>query len=169
MKHMGSLLDWWRSRAQRERVMLVVMLLAVAAFLAWFALLRPLSRWQQDAAAERAGATALLAEVRAARAELARFQAALPDAQPEPVALEELLPRSATAAGVALSRQQERDGLLIAGIDAVQAPALLAWLDALARRGVAPVALDLGERDGHLHAEVAFARPALPDQPGSDP
>src|SRR5690606_21153038 len=87
----------------------------------------------------------------------------------EPVALEELLPRSATAAGVALSRQQERDGLFIAGIDAVQAPALLAWLDALARRGVAPVALDVGERDGHLYAEVAFVRPALPDQPGSDP
>jgi len=125
MKHMESWLHWWRSRAQRERVMLVVVLLAVAAFLAWFALLRPLGRWQQDAAAERAAATALLAEVHAARAELARFHAALPDAQPGPAALEELLQRSAASAGAALSRQQDREGLLNADIVAVQAPALL--------------------------------------------
>ncbi len=168
MKPPGTLMEWWRTRAPRERWMLTVMVLAIVAFLVWFAVLRPLARWQQDAAADRLAATATLAEVRAARDGLAAFQSALPD-PPAAVPLEELLPRTATAAGVALSRQQRHEGLLTVGIDAVDAPALLAWLDALARQGIAPVALDVGERDGRLHAEFAFDGAPLPEQAAGIP
>lgn len=155
----GSLSDWWNARASRERAMLVVMLLALVTFLAWFAIMRPLGRWEAAAADDRQAATATLAGVRAARAELDAFQAALAEPASGAGALDGLLPRTAAAAGVPLSRQQPREGLLTIGIDAVAAPALLAWLDTLAGHGVAPVALEAGERDGVLHAELAFAEP----------
>lgn len=169
MTSQGTLLAWWRSRAPRERILLAVMVLAIVAFLAWFAVLRPLGRWQQEAAADRLAAVAALEGVRTARAELATFRSALPEPEPMDASVEELLTRTAAASGVALARKQVRDGLVVVGIDAVEAPALLAWLDALARQGVAPVAMETGERDGSLHAELAFAGAALPRQAAGDP
>lgn len=169
MKPANPVPEWWHGRAPRERRMLIVMLLAVAAFLVWFAVLRPLVRWEETAAADRQAAAATLAGVRSARAELDAFHAALSAPATEAVTLAELLPRTASAAGVALSRQQPRDGLLTVGIDAVDAPALLAWLDALARQGVAPVALEVGERDGRLHAELAFDAQGLAAQAFAEP
>lgn len=154
----GALSDWWNTRAPRERTMLAVMLLALVAFLAWFAVMRPLGRWEAAAADDRQAAAAALAGVRAGRAELEAFQVALPGPTSGPAALQGLLPRTAAAAGVPLSRQQPREGLLTIGIDAVAAPALLAWLDTLAGHGVAPVALEVGERNGALYADLAFAQ-----------
>lgn len=152
----GPWREWWRARAPRERLMLWVMLLAMAGFVGWFAVLAPLSRFAAGAADRRVAATALLAEVRAARAGLAAFTETRPLHDPG-APLEALLAHTAGAAGVALSNQSRDGNRLTIGIDAVAAPALVAWLDTLARQhGVAPIAMEVGERNGSLHAELVF-------------
>ncbi|MCE7033199.1 type II secretion system protein M [Lysobacter sp. GX 14042] len=151
--------EWWRARAPRERLMLSVMFLAVSAFVGWFAVLAPLGRLADDAAGRHAAATALLAEVRAARAELAAFAAARPQHDPG-TPFDALLARTAGGAGVAVSSQRRDGDRLTVGIDAVAAPVLIGWLDALSRQyGVAPTAMEVGERNGSLHAELAFTGP----------
>lgn len=160
-----SLREWWQARAPRERRMLAVMFLALAAFIGWFAVLAPLGRLADDAASRRGAAVALLAEVHAARAELAAFAGTRPGYDAE-APLEPLLARTAGAAGVALSRQRRDGDRLTLGIDAVPAPALLGWLDTLSRQhGLAPAAMEVGKRNGQLHAELVFTGPEAATEP----
>lgn len=161
MTSSGSLRDWWSARNARERAMLVLMLLAIAAFALWLGAWRPLDAAARSARQHRLQATANLAEVRALAAAVAERQAQ----RPPPLsgeALAGVITRSAAAGGVAISRQRTAgDGRFVVGIDAVEAPALFAWLDLLAQQhGLAPVSLKVEERDGGLAVEAGFA--ALP-------
>lgn len=152
----GATMDWWRARAPRERLLLLVMFVGLAAFIGWFAVLVPLARLADAATDRRTGAAALLMEVRAARDELQSFAASRPQ-QEFGAPVGPLLARTAGAAGVPLSNQRQEGDRLTVGIDAVGAPDLLRWLDTLSRdHGIAPVAMDVGERNGHLHAQLVF-------------
>lgn len=156
----GRAASTWRARAPRERVMLAVMFSATAAFLYWYGGVVPLRKLAASAEAryhrEAESLVALrhtLAAIRAAR-----------EATPEPpagTAYAAAILASAPAAGVSISRQSAHgDGGLAVGIDAVDAPALFAWLEALrSNHGIAPDMLDVGRRDGRLHAELAFPGP----------
>ena len=156
-----SLGRWWSARNARERAMLALMLLAIGAFALWLGAWRPLDAAARSARQHRLQATTDLAEVRALAAAVAERQ----EQRPPPLTGEALagaIARSAAAGGVAISRQRTADdGRLVVGIDAVEAPALFAWLDLLARQhGLAPVSLKVEERDGSLAVEAGFA--ALP-------
>lgn len=158
----GSPGDWWSARNTRERAMLALMLLAIAAFVLWLGAWRPLDAVARAAHLHRLRASADLAEVRALTAAIAERQAQRPPPLSDE-ALPRAIARSAAAGGVAISRQRSAgDGRFVVGIDAVEAPALFAWLDLLARRhGLAPVSLKVEERDGSLAVEAGFAAPPV--------
>jgi len=153
---------WWSARDARERAMLALMLLAIGVFALWLGAWRPLDAMAHSARQHRLQATADLAEARALAAAVAERQAQ----RPAPLsgdALSSAIARSAAAGGVAISRQRTAgDDRLVVGIDAVETPALFAWLDLLARQhGVAPVSLKVDKRDGSLAVEAGFkAAPA---------
>lgn len=150
--------DWWRARAPRERVLLALMVVALALFVGWYGLVAPLLSWRDAAAGRRADAALALARVEADLAEIAALrQARTPNRDPESMLLD-----SAREAGVAVSRHRRDDsGARVLGIDAVDAPALFAWLDVLrSEHGVGPQRLLLEKADGRLRAELVF--PAAP-------
>lgn len=140
--------------------MLAVMFATIAAFLYWYGGVVPLRKLAASAEArydrEAESLMALrdtLAAIRASR-----------EATPRPPAGEgysTAILASAPAAGVSVSRQRAHgDGGLAVGVDAVDAPALFAWLEALrSTHGITPDTLDVGRRDGRLHAELAFPGP----------
>lgn len=167
MSARARLADWWAARAPRERIMLIAMLLALAAFALWLGAWRPLRMAAEAAQERRVRATTALAEVRAEVAAIADLQRRHPPAATAE-ALAQTVLRTAAAERVPISRQRMDDaGMLTVGIDAVAAPALFAWLDALARQhGLAPVQLEAEERNGELAAEVGFA--TVPADAGVD-
>lgn len=157
MSAAANLSDWWHARAPRERAMLLAMLAAVAAFVLWLGVWRPLQAAADAARAQRLHAVAALAEVRAQVATIAALRAQRPP--PDRDALAKIVLQAAAAAQVPVSRRRtDAAGVFTVGIDAVSAPALFAWLDALGRRhGLAPVTLEIRERDGRLAVEAGFA------------
>ena len=156
----------WRARAPRERLMLAVMLGAIAAFLYWYGGVVPLRKLAVAAEARYEREVGSLVALREAIAAIRAAREATPD-PPAGEAYAAAILASAPAAGVSVSRQRPHgDGGLAVGIDAVDAPALFAWLEALrSTHGIAPDRLDAGRRDGRLHAELAFPGPgAFPQQ-----
>ena len=135
----------WASLAPRERTMLAVMALAIAAFVLWLGIVRPL----QDVQARVRDIRAMEAS-RPALPSGERFAPAIMDA--------------AAVGQVAITRQRIGDGgVLEVGIDAVAAPALFGWLEAL-RTGhsITPASVEVRERNGALQAEVSFNPPVAP-------
>ncbi|WP_407352266.1 type II secretion system protein GspM [Luteimonas sp. R10] len=154
------LADWWRAREPRERRMVAVMLAAVAAFVLWYGIVAPLRQVRDDARARHAEAVAAAGEIERALAHVEASSARLPPA-PAGDAFATTVVDSAGAAGVAVSRQDDGgDGVLVIAIDAVDAPALFGWIDALRREhGIAPLALQVDKHGGRLRAELRFAPP----------
>lgn len=154
---MSRLLDAWRARQPRERTMLVVMALAIGAFAYWYGGVVPLRHLADGARDAHDRAARRLAVVRGNLAAIRAARDARPQVPQGPAYAAAIL-ASAQAKGVSPSRQRPReDGGLAVGIDAVDAPALFAWLDALrSTHGIAPDTLEVGRRGGRLHAEVAF-------------
>jgi general secretion pathway protein M len=162
----ATITGWCGARAPRERIMLAAMLLAVLAFVLWLGAWRPLQAAADAAREHRMRATAALAEVRAGVAAIADLQAR----QPAPLttdALANAVLRTAAAERVPISRQRtDEAGVFTVGIDAVQATILFGWLDTLKRQhGLAPIRLEVEERNGQLVAEAHFQpfRQALDD------
>lgn len=154
----GHARAWWRARAPRERLLLALMGAALALFVGWYGLVAPLLSWRDAAAGRRADAALALARVEADLAEIA----ALRQARTTDTDFESMLLDSARESGVAISRHRRDDsGDRVLGIDAVDAPALFAWLDVLrTEHGLGPRRLVVEKADGRLRAELAF--PAAP-------
>ncbi|MBB4131216.1 MULTISPECIES: type II secretion system protein GspM [unclassified Xanthomonas] len=137
---------WWQARAPRERIMLTVMLLAVAACVAWYAVVVPLRHWHSSAQARYD-----LAAQAALRARATQRSAS------GPVPLARVL-QSAQDAGIAITRQgRSATGALELQIDAVASAVLFAWLEQLRQRdNLAPSELTITRRDGQLQVRCVF-------------
>ena len=153
----------WASLAPRERTMLAVMALAIAAFVLWLGIVRPLQDFAGDATQRAQRAAGDLREVQARVRDIRAMEAN----RPAPPSGERFAPAIMDAAAVgqvAIARQRIGDGgVLEVGIDAVAAPALFGWLEAL-RTGhsITPASLEVRERNGALQAEVSFNPPVAP-------
>ncbi|AWV06870.1 type II secretion system protein GspM [Marilutibacter maris] len=146
--------EWWRARDDRERTMVATMLVMLAAFAYWYALLTPL-RYLRDAA--RAGydrAAADATAVRGLASELRLVRERDDRGRPGTRALLD----SAADAGIAVSRRRrDEHGALVLGIDRVQSEPLFAWLAGLRHdHGIGPDTLHVERRDGALRVEVGF-------------
>ncbi len=138
---------WWQGRAPRERIMVSVMVVAIAAFIGWYALLVPLRHWRSSAQARYdQAAEALLV----ARASHAGTVAAIPLAR---------IAQSARDATITITRQQRSPtGTLAVQIDTVTSPVLFAWLEQLRQRhGLTPSALEITRHDGQLQVRCTFS------------
>lgn len=160
MSTFDHLRHWWRSREPREQRMLAVMFAAIAAFALWLGVVAPLQR-ARDAARERHDRTVEdLREVERGVDAITALQARGPTASTGGNFAGTILD-TAAAAQVPVSRQRIDDaGVLEVGIDAVGAPALLGWLDGLGRQyGIAPMTLEITERNGSLQVQASFRPP----------
>ena len=156
MKLRARSLGWWHGLAPRERAMLAVMALMLAAFAWWYGLLLPL-RALRDAAAERHDrAVATLREVEAVVSAPGGAAALAPP--PSGAALPRLVLDSARAAGLSPSRPRSvPGGAFVLEFEGVDPPALFGWLGVLATdHGLAPSSLRVLRADGALRAEAGF-------------
>lgn len=120
---------WWDGRTVRERRLLMVMAVLVAAVLTWLLIVRPVQAWQAGAADRRFEAEQTLNEVRTGLRVIAPSSAAAAPANAE--GLEPLVRRTAEAAGLTVVTTMAPGGGL--GIQMSQAPGreTFAWLAAL--------------------------------------
>ncbi|MGQ4658968.1 type II secretion system protein GspM [Lysobacter sp. F6437] len=160
MSTIDNLRQWWQSRELREQRMLAMMFVAVAAFALWFGVVAPLQHMRDAARDRRDSAAADLQEVTQAVDAITALQARNPGL-PTGDAFTSAILDTAASTQVPVSRQRTGDaGMLEIGIDAVAAPALLGWLDALIQQhGIAPQALDISERNGSLQVQASFRAP----------
>ncbi|MCE4371927.1 type II secretion system protein GspM [Xanthomonas hortorum] len=149
-------MQWWQTRAPRERVMLGVMCAAVAAFVGWYALYLPLRHWRVQAQARYADAAQLVLDASVQTSATKRPTAA------GTAALAEIIASSARDAGVGItSQQRSAAGRLEVQIDAVSATTLFAWLERLRQaHGLAPTQLSIVRDQGQLRVRCGFAEPA---------
>lgn len=161
MSTIDNLRQWWRSRELREQRMLAVMFVAVAAFALWFGVVAPLQHMRDAARDRHDSAAADLHEVTQAVDTITALQARNPGLPTTGDAFARAILDAAASAQVPVSRQRTGDaGMLEIGIDAVAAPALLGWLDALIQQhGIAPQGLDISERNGSLQVQASFRAP----------
>lgn len=151
----GNLTQWWEGRTRRERWMVACMIVAMALFMAWLLIVRPLWSWRAAAAEDRLTASAELVEVRGALRGLA--SAPSPGAAPaggiEPVARQ-----TAEAAGLEVTTGMDASGQLGFQASSASSAALFGWLSDLTRnRGVAIARLSVTENaDATLNAEGAL-------------
>ena len=147
---------WWQGREPRERVMLAVMALLVAAFAWWYGLLWPLRALRDGAEAHLDRAAVALLAVEAEVAILAASGAPAPAASGE--AQQHRILASLREAGLTPSRQRTAaDGAFVLEFDRVGSPELFGWLGQLATGdGLAPSSLRVERADGRLQAEAGF-------------
>jgi general secretion pathway protein M len=126
---MALLAPWWRDRSLRERWLLALMLVLLAALLVWLALLRPLAGARAVAVAETSRAHARLAEAEA----LAAAIRARPAASAAP--LLDLINRRLSEAGLQPARLEAQGaGQAVLEIAAINGRLLIGWASALERR-----------------------------------
>lgn len=161
--HLPLLQDRWRKCAPRERAMLALMGVAIAAFVLWYGAYAPLRQAHADARARHAAAAASLAQVQAELSHLAQLQDQLPAPPASAAALKQALQASAATAGLRLDPLRE-DGSGALGLESSTAtPAqLFGWLDRLRREhGLAPATLSVARNQQRLRVQARF-EPAAP-------
>lgn len=123
-----SIALWWDGRSVRERRMLAVMGLLIAAVLIWLLVLRPAWTWRAAAAERRVEATASLNRIEAGLAARAPVEARTPMGLAE---VEQAARGAAEAAGlVGLTLSVDEGGLAFDASGASSA-ALFGWLTTL--------------------------------------
>ncbi|WP_353216184.1 type II secretion system protein GspM [Sandarakinorhabdus sp.] len=123
------LAPWWNDRTPRERLLLSVMLAALAVLLVWLAVLRPLAEARAAAQAEAVAAAGRRAQAQALVAAIA----ARPAAGAAPVL--DVLTRRLAEAGLQASRvEAQGPGQAVAEIAAVNGRLLLGWASGLETR-----------------------------------
>lgn len=149
---MNALRHWWMQRNERERRMLLVMAVAIGAFVYWLGLLRPLEQARLHAEQRYLDAARAHLESGAAVAEL--------DAagMRGNSGLAQDLAANARAAGLDDVRKEgEAGGPVAIVIDRASPQTLFAWLDALRQQhGIVPTTVHLEARDGAVQARLEF-------------
>lgn len=126
---------YWAERSPREQRLLAVMMTLLTMTILWFGIIAPLNTAREEATARLDQATLASGRVNAA-AEALRLATLTPPTKLT-TSLAATIASSATEAGFMPSRldPQAADRVIIA-IPSAKAPALFAWLDTLARRGI---------------------------------
>ncbi len=152
---------WWDGRSQREKALLGVLGVGLAAFLLWFAALDPLFGWRRAAEARYAAAAADEAAVGRILAHVALLKApAAPASAGRP--LDAVVSETAAAAGVNLSRiEADPAGGLRVASPSASASVLFPWLAILQQQhGVVATHLTVLRNDtGALALDATLARP----------
>ena len=151
---------WWQARAPRERAMLLVMAAALGAFAWWFGLWRPLDAWRDRAVRDGARSDRQLERLQSDAVAIAAMRTRAGTA--DPAARRKAILETLASAGFAPTRQRDEPGVgLQLELDAIPAPALLAWLETLrTEHGIGPASLHASRANGMLQAEVTFAAAA---------
>lgn len=149
--------EWWLRRAPRERAMLLLMAAALVAFAAWFGAWRPLDRWRDQAIGDAVRSGRLLGQVQADAVAIAAMRSRAGSSAP--ATRREAILESLASAGLPPSRHRDEPGVgLQLEFEAIPAPALLAWLQALREsHGIGPASLHARRTNGMLQVEVGFA------------
>lgn len=138
---------WWQQRAGRERVLLGLMTLGIALFVAWYGVAVPLLRWQASGQQQREQATAR-------QQQLHRDLALLQDLPADLAAVQAQWQASLQHAGLPIAQQQRQPGQpLVVELAAQPEPAVMAWLAQLPA-GLQPDRLQLWRSNGALHARL---------------
>ena len=127
---LGNLQGWWDGRTVRERRMLAVMFVLLAAVVVWLAVLRPALGWRAAAAERRVQAQAELAEVQAGARVLAPG-ANRPARPANAEGLEPLVRRTAEAAGLAADLGMDEQGGLGFRVSQASSARVFGWLAVL--------------------------------------
>lgn len=153
---LGPALQWWDGRSLRERRMLAVMLLLIAATAVWLGVARPVFGWRAAAAEDRARAEAEHVAVLGAVARLEPAKGAAPAADAR--GLEPAVRETAEAAGLTITTGMDASGRLGFRIDRGSTAAVFGWLASLkTAHGLDPVSLGVIENaDATLQVEGAF-------------
>lgn len=156
MSPIGRLRAWWQGRDDRERRMLAVMVVMVAAFAYWYGLIVPLQRLR---AAAREDHRQAVHEAQAMAVDLTRI-AALRRAgtqSPPTESLPAAVLAAADDAGLAISRQRGNGDRFEVGIDSAGATQVFAWLDRLRKQhGVVPHSLDIERHNAGVRVQASF-------------
>jgi general secretion pathway protein M len=152
---------WWDSRSRREQVLLAVMGAAAAAFLLWFAVLRPLAAAGRAAEARYAAAVETDVVVNRTLADMARLKAPPPPASARRP-LDAVVSEAAAAAGVNVGRiEPDPSGGLRVSSPSTAVSAVFPWLATLQREhGIVATHLTALKNDtGGLAVDATLARP----------
>lgn len=126
---------WWSQRSVREQRMLIVLGGVLAATILWLGILRPLDKALADARARHDRAVLALADARGRAAAIQELERVRPPALPAPIhAYVDAL--AGEAGFTAATVEPEGGDRAHVAIDAARAPALLAWVSDLERRGL---------------------------------
>ncbi|WP_101925368.1 MULTISPECIES: type II secretion system protein GspM [Luteimonas] len=149
---------WWRERQPRERAMLGVMAVLVAAFVYVYGLLLPLRQARDTAQLRQQDAATALADARANAASLATLDSTMPVPPADAATLRTAVLDGAARAGLGITRESTGDdGSLVIEVETATAGQLLGFLDALRQRyGLAPTTLSAAATDGQLRVQAAF-------------
>lgn len=147
---------WWSDRTVRERRMVGVMLVILAAVTLWLGVVRPLVAWRAAAAERAAAATAALNDTRRALASLGRVQVA---ARPPVEGIETVLRRTAATAGLEVVTVMSATGQTGFELSSVDSARLFGWLGVLEREhGLVVCTLGVTENaDATLNVEGGLA------------
>lgn len=150
---------WFEGRTRREQVLLTLMAVALAAFLLWFGLYRPLAHVRAEAARRLDRAAAEAAEVDRAAARLRALGAAArvrPAASADPA---QAVNAAASVAGLTLARvEPDPSGGVQVAVAGVSPSQLFPWLAALQTDyGVTPRHLTvIKDEQGTLSVDATF-------------
>jgi general secretion pathway protein M len=126
---MAMLTPWWRDRSPREQLGIAIMLVLLAAVLAWAVLLRPLAAARQNAAAQAVAAQARLAQAQT----LVTAIKARPAATAAPVM--DIVNRRLAEAGLRPTQlEAQGQGQALLQITAINGRLLIGWASALEQR-----------------------------------
>lgn len=143
----------WQARAPRERRMLALMLVAIGAFVYWFALAAPLRDWARSAEQRHAQA---LAEQAALEPMIAALSAAGLASTPSPRLAAADLARSARELGLEVRESVESPDGVRMSLGPAPPERLFAWLEQQRHAGHGPRTAQLVASDEGVVADLVF-------------
>lgn len=149
---------WWRGLSDRERRLVAVMLVLLSIVIAWLGVIRPIDMALDRAQERHARALTALADVRAARADLAQLGQRPTPPLDEPLVT--FVGRLASEAGLTLTNLEGQGTDRVAlTVTAVRAPAFLGWVqNAEVRHGLVVDSLTATRNDDSTVAVQAVLR-----------
>ena len=145
---------WWAGRTERERQLLAGLGVVVAALVAWYGAWTPLQAWSKDAQERLVVATSAVAEAEAAAQEIDRNRGAHAggvDASPAAVT------RSATSAGVVLSKSEPSPGGVTVWAEQADPRLVFTWLGVVRRDlGLGVRTLEVHTGEGGVETRIVF-------------